>query len=122
MALWLFLCVFIVLLSGYPVALSLAGTALAFAFIGQVTGSFDPAFLGALPSRLYGIMTNVPLIAVPLFVFMGVMLERSRVAENLLETMAKCFGSLRGGTGISVTIVGMLLAASTGIVGATVDP
>lgn len=120
MALWLFLCVFIVLLSGYPVALSLAGTALAFAFIGQATGTFDPTFLGALPSRLYGIMTNVPLIAVPLFVFMGVMLERSRVAENLLETMTKLFGSLRGGLGISVTIVGMLLAASTGIVGATV--
>ncbi|MBL4762110.1 MAG: TRAP transporter large permease subunit, partial [Gammaproteobacteria bacterium] len=116
MALWLFLCVFIVLLSGYPVALSLAGTALAFAFIGQAMGTFDPAFLGALPSRLYGIMTNASLIAVPLFVFMGVMLERSKVAENLLETMTKLFGSLRGGMGISVTIVGMLLAASTGIV------
>jgi tripartite ATP-independent transporter DctM subunit len=120
MALLLFLCVFAVLLLGYPVALTLAGTALCFALLGSLTGSFDTAFLHALPSRLFGIMTNVPLIAVPLFVFMGVMLERSRVAENLLETMALLFGPLRGGIGISVMLVGMLLAASTGIVGATV--
>jgi len=116
----LFLAVCLVLLAGYPVAFSLAGTALGFAFVGQLTGSFDSAFLQALPNRLYGIMTNVTLIAVPLFVFMGVMLERSRVAENLLDTMAELFGQLRGGLGYSVTIVGMLLAASTGIVGATV--
>jgi len=116
----LFLAVCLVLMAGYPVAFSLAGTALGFAFAGQLTGSFDNAFLQALPNRLYGIMTNVTLIAVPLFVFMGVMLERSRVAENLLDTMAEVFGQLRGGLGYSVTIVGMLLAASTGIVGATV--
>jgi tripartite ATP-independent transporter DctM subunit len=116
----LFLAVCLVLMAGYPVAFSLAGTALGFAFVGQLTGSFDSAFLQALPNRLYGIMTNVTLIAVPLFVFMGVMLERSRVAENLLDTMAEVFGRLRGGLGYSVTIVGMLLAASTGIVGATV--
>jgi len=116
----LFLAVCLVLMAGYPVAFSLAGTALGFAFVGQLTGSFDSAFLQALPNRLYGIMTNVTLIAVPLFVFMGVMLERSRVAENLLDTMAELFGQLRGGLGYSVTIVGMLLAASTGIVGATV--
>jgi tripartite ATP-independent transporter DctM subunit len=116
----LFLAVCLVLMAGYPVAFSLAGTALGFAFAGQLTGSFDNAFLQALPNRLYGIMTNVTLIAVPLFVFMGVMLERSRVAENLLDTMAELFGQLRGGLGYSVTIVGMLLAASTGIVGATV--
>jgi tripartite ATP-independent transporter DctM subunit len=116
----LFLAVCLVLMAGYPVAFSLAGTALGFAFVGQLTGSFDNAFLQALPNRLYGIMTNVTLIAVPLFVFMGVMLERSRVAENLLDTMAELFGQLRGGLGYSVTIVGMLLAASTGIVGATV--
>jgi tripartite ATP-independent transporter DctM subunit len=114
----LFLAVCLVLMAGYPVAFTLAGTALGFAFVGQLTGSFDNAFLQALPNRLYGIMTNVTLIAVPLFVFMGVMLERSQVAENLLDTMA--FGQLRGGLGYSVTIVGMLLAASTGIVGATV--
>jgi tripartite ATP-independent transporter DctM subunit len=116
----LFLAVCLVLMLGYPVAFSLAGTALAFAFAGDLSGYFDSAFLHALPNRLYGIMTNVTLIAVPLFVFMGVMLERSRVAENLLDTMSLLFGPMRGGLGISVTIVGMLLAASTGIVGATV--
>ncbi|EGV51987.1 TRAP dicarboxylate transporter, DctM subunit [endosymbiont of Riftia pachyptila (vent Ph05)] len=116
----LFLAVCLVLLLGYPVAFSLGGTALAFAWIGGFTGYFDGAFLEALPNRLYGIMTNETLIAVPLFVFMGVMLERSRVAENLLDTMAALFGPRRGGLGISVTLVGMLLAASTGIVGATV--
>ncbi|MCO6412779.1 MAG: TRAP transporter large permease subunit [Thiogranum sp.] len=116
----MFAVVFLVLLTGYPVAFSLAGTALAFAFVGQWLGSFDYAFLEALPNRLFGIMNNQTLVAVPLFVFMGVMLERSRVAENLLETMSGLFGSLRGGLGISVTLVGMLLAASTGIVGATV--
>ncbi len=116
----MFLAVCLVLLAGYPVAFSLGGTALAFALFGEMAGSFDPAFLDALPNRLYGIMTNQTLIAVPLFVFMGVMLERSKVAENLLDTMAALFGPLRGGLGISVTIVGMLLAASTGIVGATV--
>jgi tripartite ATP-independent transporter DctM subunit len=120
MAFYLFAAVFVLLLCGYPVAFTLAGTALAFTFIGEATGTFDPSFLQALPNRLYGIITNQILIAVPLFVFMGVMLERSRIAENLLETMARLFGPLRGGMGISVTLVGMLLAASTGIVGATV--
>ncbi len=120
MPLLLFLAVCLVLLLGYPVAFSLGGTALAFAWIGGMAGYFDDAFLQALPNRLYGIMTNETLIAVPLFVFMGVMLERSKVAENLLDTMASLFGPLRGGLGISVTLVGMLLAASTGIVGATV--
>ncbi len=116
----MFLCVGLVLLSGYPVALALGGTALLFALIGMLAGAFDGALLAAMPSRLFGIMTNTTLIAVPLFVFMGVMLERSRVAEQLLETMAALFGPLRGGLGISVIVVGMLLAASTGIVGATV--
>jgi len=120
MPLFLFLGVGLVLLAGYPVALSLGGTALVFAFAGEWLGLFDPAFAAALPNRIYGVMTNETLIAVPLFVFMGVMLERSRVAENLLDTMAMLFGPLRGGLGISVTLVGMLLAASTGIVGATV--
>jgi len=120
MALYLFAAVFVVLLAGYPVAFTLAGTALIFSAIGQYTGSFDPDFIEALPNRIYGIMTNQILIAVPLFVFMGVMLERSKIAEDLLETMARLFGPLRGGMGISVILVGMLLAASTGIVGATV--
>ncbi len=116
----LFAVVALVLMLGYPVAFTLGGVSLLFAFLGEQLDLFDPAFLEALPNRLYGIMTNETLIAVPLFVFMGVMLERSRVAEELLDTMAALFGRLRGGLGISVTLVGMLLAASTGIVGATV--
>jgi tripartite ATP-independent transporter DctM subunit len=120
MSLLMFATVFVVLLAGYPVAFSLAGTALGFALAGHWLGVFDFAFLEVLPNRLFGIMTNQTLVAVPLFVFMGVMLERSRVAEDLLDTMSALFGRLRGGLGISVTLVGMLLAASTGIVGATV--
>ena len=120
MALLLFISVCLVLLTGYPVAFALGGTALLFSFIGILSGTFDTAFLTALPNRLYGIMTNMTLIAVPLFIFMGVMLEKSKVADKLLDTMALLFGSLRGGLGISVILVGMLLAASTGIVGATV--
>lgn len=110
----------LVLLLGYPVAFSLAGTALIFALVGQFFGHFDPAFLHATPSRLYGLMTNQTLIAVPLFVFMGCMLQQSKIAENLLESMATVFSRMRGGVGISVAVVGTLLAASTGIVGATV--
>ncbi|MBU2571253.1 MAG: TRAP transporter large permease subunit [Gammaproteobacteria bacterium] len=120
MALWMFAAVFVVLLSGFPVAFALSGTALAFAGLGLLLGNFDMAFLNALPNRLYGIIGNETLIAVPLFVFMGVMLERSRIAESLLEAMTNLFGTLRGGLGIAVTLVGMLMAASTGIVGATV--
>ncbi len=119
-ALLLFVCICLVLVSGYPVAFALAGTSLLFAVIGIATGYFDPIFLNAVPNRIYGIMTNTNLFAVPLFVFMGVMLEKSRIAESLLEGMAMLFGSLRGGLGIAVILVGMLLAASTGIVGATV--
>ncbi len=120
MALWMFAAVFVVLLSGYPVAFALSGTALLFAGAGIQFELFDAAFLSALPNRLFGIMNNQTLIAVPLFVFMGVMLERARIAEDLLETMAEVFGTLRGGLGFAVTLVGMLMAASTGIVGATV--
>jgi len=119
-ALPLFLSVIVVLLAGFPVAFSLGGTALIFAFIGVLTGSFEPAFLSALPSRIFGIMSNETLVAVPLFVFMGITLERARIAEDLLETLSALFGALRGGLGISVMLVGVLLAASTGIVGATV--
>lgn len=120
MPLILFAVVCLVLLLGFPVAYSLAGTALIFAAGGMVTGTFDSAYLQALPSRLYGIITNQTLIAVPLFVFMGIMLEKSKVAENLLTAMARLFGRYRAGLAISVVLVGMLLAASTGIVGATV--
>jgi len=119
-ALLLFLSVILVLLAGFPVALTLAGTALLFAGAGVLTGDFNEALLSGLPNRIFGIMTNDTLVAVPLFVFMGVTLERARIAEELLETLSALFGSLRGGLGISVTLVGMLLAASTGIVGATV--
>ncbi len=109
------------LLLGFPVAFSLAGTGLVFAGIAWTMGLFDMSLFGALPSRIFGnSMTNEVLVAVPLFIFMGVVLERSRVAEELLDTMGRIFGSLRGGLGLSVTIVGALLAASTGIVGATV--
>ncbi len=116
----LFLSVILILLAGFPVAFTLGGTALIFAGIGILTGTFNEALLSGLPNRMFGLMTNQTLVAVPLFVFMGVTLERARIAEELLETLSALFGSLRGGLGISVTLVGMLLAASTGIVGATV--
>ncbi|NVK73522.1 C4-dicarboxylate ABC transporter [Marinomonas sp. CT5] len=118
--LWLFAGVCICLLFGYPVAFSLGGTALIFAAVGSMFGTFDSVFLEALPNRLFGIIGNETLIAVPLFVLMGVLLEKSKLAEKLLDSMAMLFGTLRGGLGISVILVGMLLAASTGIVGATV--
>jgi tripartite ATP-independent transporter DctM subunit len=104
---------------GYPVALTLGGISLAFAALGHAAGAMSFSFLGALPQRVFGVLTNDVLLAVPLFVFMGVMLERSRIAEELLETMGRLFGPLRGGLGISVTVVGAMLAASTGVVGAT---
>jgi len=116
----MFAVVCLMLMAGYPVAFSLAGTALIFAMVGTATGHFDMSFLHALPNRLYGTIDNTTLIAVPLFVLMGVMLEKSRLAEDLLDSMALLFGKFKGGLGISVVVVGMLLAASTGIVGATV--
>ena len=116
----MFVVVCFVLLLGYPVAFSLAGTALLFAGLGSLFNVFDLAFLGAFPSRIFGTINNQTLLAVPLFVFMGAMLERSKIAENLLNAMSLLFGRFNGGLGISVTLVGMLLAASTGIVGATV--
>ena len=119
----MFAVAFIALLRGFPVAFTLAGVALAFAGIGLMLDVFDPIHLRAFPQRIYGSMMEMDrsiLVAVPLFVFMGVMLEKSKVAEELLEAMGALFGSLRGGLGISVVVVGALLAASTGIVGATV--
>jgi tripartite ATP-independent transporter DctM subunit len=120
MALGLFLAIGIALMAGFPVAFTLAGVALIFAGIGTLAGSFDPSFLGALPNRIFGIMTNETLIAVPVFVFMGVVLERSKVAEQLLQSMAQIAHRLPAGLGLAVVLVGALMAASTGIVGATV--
>jgi tripartite ATP-independent transporter DctM subunit len=116
----MFLATIGAVLAGYPVAFTLAGVGLMFAGLGIALGVFDAAILSALAGRYFGTMTNETLVAVPLFVFMGVMLERSKIAEALLTTMGELFGSLRGGLGYSVVIVGALLAASTGIVGATV--
>ena len=120
MALLLFVAVCGFLLLGYPVAFTLAGTSLLFAGLGVVTGTFETSYLNALPSRLFGIINNQTLLAVPLFVLMGVVLEKSKVAEDLLKAMASLFGNFQSGLVLSVIFVGMLLAASTGIVGATV--
>ena len=111
--------VFAALMAGYPVALTLGGVSLACAALGHVLGLMGFGILGALPQRIYGVLTNEVLLAVPLFVFMGVMLERAGIAEDLLETMGRLFGPLRGGLGISAVIVGTLLAAAKGVVGAT---
>jgi tripartite ATP-independent transporter DctM subunit len=120
MALLLFAGICVALMAGYPVAFTLGGVSLLFAGVGVLTGTFEAAFLTALPNRIFGIMNNQTMLAVPLFIFMGVVLEKSRVAEDLLESMSRLFGTLRGGLAISVCVVGALLAASTGIVGATV--
>jgi tripartite ATP-independent transporter DctM subunit len=116
----MFAAVIVALLAGYSVALTLGGVAMLFAAAGMLSGTFDGRDLGFLPGRLFGIITNQTLIAVPLFVFMGVMLEKTRIAELLLTSMSELMGRLRGGLGLAVVAVGMLMAASTGIVGATV--
>jgi len=108
------------LLAGYPVAFTLAGVALIFAAIGSLLGSFDLGLLQAYPNRVFGIMNNPTLLAVPLFVFMGAMLERSKLAADMLEAVGRLFGQRTGGLAVAVLLVGALLAASTGIVGATV--
>jgi tripartite ATP-independent transporter DctM subunit len=115
----MFVGVCALLLTGYPVAFALGGTALLFAALGWALGVFDLGFLQALPQRLFGTMTNEVLIAIPLFIYMGVMLERSKVAEDLLSTAGRLMGAVPGGLGLAVTAVGALLAASTGVVGAT---
>ncbi len=120
MSLGLFLAAGVSLLAGFPVAFTLAGVALIFALLGIMTGTFDPAFLSAFPSRVFGIMSNQTLIAVPVFVFMGVMLERSKLADQLLQALAQLMRRVPGGLGLAVMLVGTLMAASTGIVGATV--
>src|SRR5690606_13615616 len=118
-ALLLFAAVILLLMAGFPVAFTLAGTGLAFAFAGVIGGGFESAFLTGMPSRLFGIMSNDTLVAVPLFVFMGITLERARIAERLLETLSALFGRLRGGLGLSVSRVNMLVDVSRGIGGAT---
>lgn len=120
LALLLFALIIAALLVGYPVAFTLAGVSLGFAAVCSLFGAFDMAYLEALPSRLFGAMQNQTLVAVPLFIFMGLVLERARIAENLLESLGEVFGHGRGGIAIAVVVVGALLAASTGIVGATV--
>lgn len=120
LSLILFAIIFFALLAGFPVALTLAGVSFLFALFANAIGAFDMAFLQSLPNRVYGIMANETLIAVPLFVFMGIMLEQSKIAEQLLRTMDEVMRGIKGGLGIAVILVGMLLAASTGIVGATV--
>ncbi len=115
-----FVAILIILMLGYMVAFALGGISLMFGVIGWYLGVFDPALFASLATRFFGVITDPVLISVPLFVYMGVVLEKSRIAEVLLTTMAQLFGSLRGGLGFSVVIVGTLLAAATGVVGATV--
>ncbi|MCU0816427.1 MAG: TRAP transporter large permease subunit [Cypionkella sp.] len=120
MAAGLFLLIILFLMSGYIVAFTLGGLAILVGFAGIAIGAFDQALFAALPNRFWGVITNPVLVAVPLFVFMGVVLERSGIAESLLTTMGQLFGTLRGGLALSVVLVGALLAAATGVVGATV--
>ncbi len=115
LAIGLFIAICLTLVMGYPVAFVLGGVSLLFAVIGVFSGVFDPVFLQALPNRLFGIMNNQTLLAVPLFVFMGVMLEKSRVAEDLLESMSRLFGTLRGGLAISVCVVGTFTVVTLGL-------
>ena len=120
LALAMFVVVCGILLLGFPVALTLGGTALGFAALGVLLGHFDAAYLTALTGRIFGTMSNETLVAVPLFILMGVVLERAKIAEDLLANLAGMFGARPGGLGLAVILVGALLAASTGIVGATV--
>ncbi len=116
----MFLVALILIFSGFPVAFVLAGTGLLFAGLGTLTGHFDPALLLAMPERAFGTMSNYTLLAVPFFIFMGATLEKSRLAEQLLESIGIFFGRFRGGLGLGVVVVGALLAAATGVVGASV--
>jgi tripartite ATP-independent transporter DctM subunit len=116
----MFLTTLGLLLFGFPVAFTLAGSALIFGFLGDALEIFNFRMIGFFPQRIFGTMINEPLVAVPLFIFMGIMLEKTKIAAGLLQSIGELFGSTKGGLGIGVVIVGMLLAASTGIVGATV--
>ncbi len=117
---WLFGLLLILLLTGYPVAFALGAAALVFAVIGLETGAIKPELGQAIPDRLFGIMRNDTLLAIPFFTFMGLVLERSRLAEELLETVGQLFGRVRGGLALAVVLVGALLAATTGVVAASV--
>src|SRR5204862_859961 len=116
----MFASLVIFLLLGYPVAFSLAANGLIFALLGIEIGLFRPDFLQALPERIYGIMNNDVLLAIPFFTFMGLILERSEMAEDLLDTIGQLFGTIRGGLAYAVIFVGALLAATTGVVAASV--
>jgi tripartite ATP-independent transporter DctM subunit len=116
----MFVAVFLVIFIGYPVAFALGGTALAFAAVGVQLGYFDWHLFYAMPERIFGIMANYVLLAIPFFIYMGIVLERARLAEDLLTTIGKLFGALRGGLAFGVVFVGTLLAAATGVVGASV--
>ena len=116
----MFIGALVLIFTGYPVAFALGGTALVFAAIGVEVGLLDWALMQALPDRVFGVMSNYVLLAVPFFIFMGTMLEKSRLAEDLLKTVGQLFGRLRGGLAIAVVVVGALLAAATGVVGASV--
>lgn len=123
MSLWgpgMFIVVLSMIFTGYPVAFALGGTALIFALIGSTFGAFDLPLLFAMPERTFGTMSNFTLLAVPFFIFMGTVLEKSKLAEQLLETIGLLFGRFRGGLAIGVIFVGALLAAATGVVGASV--
>ncbi len=120
LAIVMFLTTLGLLLFGFPVAFTLAGSALIFGFLGDILEIFNFRMIGFFPQRIFGTMINEPLVAVPLFIFMGIMLEKTKIAAGLLQSIGELFGSTKGGLGIGVVIVGMLLAASTGIVGATV--
>ena len=120
LAVIMFLTTLLFLLFGFPVAFTLAGSSLIFAFVGDLLGVFNFKMLLFFPQRIYGVMINEALVDVPLFIFMGVMLEKTKIAAGLLQSIGELFGATKGGLGIGVVIVGMLLAASTGIVGATV--
>ena len=119
-ALIFILFTFVFLLSGIPAGFVLSGNALLFALLGSQIGFFDTAFLQAIPNRIFGIMSNQNLLAVPLFIFMGLILEKTKIAEELLESMNKLYSNTNGGLAISVVLVGVLMGASTGIVGASV--
>ncbi|MEM8934754.1 MAG: TRAP transporter large permease subunit, partial [Acidobacteriota bacterium] len=116
----MFVAAFALIFTGYPVAFALGGTAVVFAALGVSLGYFDWALMFALPQRTFGIMSNQVLLAVPFFIFMGTMLEKAKLAEDLLTTIGKLFGPLRGGLALAVVFVGALLAAATGVVGASV--
>ena len=116
----MFLGVLVLIFTGYPVAFALAGTALLFSVLGAVVGDFDLILFRALPDRTFGVMSNYTLLAIPFFIFMGTVLEKSRLAEDLLETIGILFGRFRGGLALGVIGVGALLAAATGVVGASV--